>query len=67
MTQDLFGLGRLGTGSSLIVGPVEIQVRYEDAERALELLEELKKGYVYSEGDTEEETQEETDEESSLF
>jgi len=55
LTQDLFGLGRLGASSSLIVGPVEIQVRYKDAERALELLEELKEGYVYYEEEKEEE------------
>lgn len=29
--QDLFGLGRFGTGFSPIVGPVELQVSPEDA------------------------------------
>jgi hypothetical protein len=39
--QDLFGLGRLGTGFNPIVGPIEIQVRRSDEEEARELLEEL--------------------------
>jgi hypothetical protein len=63
LTQDLFGLGRMGANSSLIVGPVEIQVRYEDAERALELLKDLKEGYMRCEEDgTIEPTDEESDE-----
>ncbi len=33
-TQDLFGVGRLGTGFSPIVGPVELQVSADDAPEA---------------------------------
>lgn len=36
--QDLFGIGRLGLGFNPIVGPIEIQVPAEMAERARELL-----------------------------
>lgn len=36
--QDLFGIGRLGTGYSLVTGPPTIRVAFEDAERARELL-----------------------------
>jgi hypothetical protein len=36
--QDLFGLGRLGTGYSLVTGPPRIRVMSEDAARARELL-----------------------------
>jgi hypothetical protein len=39
--QDLFGIGRLGTGYSLVTGPPRIRVTSEDAERARELLVEL--------------------------
>ena len=36
--QDLFGLGRLFGGLNLITGQVRIQVREQDAARALESL-----------------------------
>lgn len=36
--QDLFGAGRAFAAFNPIVGPVEVQVAQEDAERALELL-----------------------------
>ena len=36
--QDLFGIGRFGSGSNLVVGPVEILVRREDAANAAALL-----------------------------
>lgn len=39
--QDLFVLGALG-GYNPLVGPVEIQVAEEDAERAKEILKDLK-------------------------
>jgi hypothetical protein len=42
--QDLFGLGRLGTGYSLVTGPPRIRVIKADAERARELLVELREG-----------------------
>lgn len=41
--QDLFGWGRLG-GMNLITGPVQLQVRRQDADLARELLEELRDG-----------------------
>jgi hypothetical protein len=37
--QDLFGLGRLFGDLNLVTGPVQIQVRQEDAALALEALE----------------------------
>lgn len=36
--QDLFGMGRLGTGFSTLVGPVHIQVERERVEEARALL-----------------------------
>lgn len=42
--QDLFGIGRLGTGYSLVTGPPRIRVTSEDAERARELLLDLATG-----------------------
>lgn len=40
--QDLFGLGRIGTGFNLITGAPRIRVSAEDAARALEVLAEIK-------------------------
>jgi hypothetical protein len=37
-TQDLLGLGRLGTGFSLLAGPMEIRVGAERSEEAVQLL-----------------------------
>jgi hypothetical protein len=39
--QDLFGIGRLGTGYSLITGPPRIRVMAEHVARARELLADL--------------------------
>ena len=39
--QDLFGVGRLGTGYSLVTGPPRIRVTSEDATRARDVLAEL--------------------------
>ena len=39
--QDLFGVGRLGTGYNLITGPPRIRVMAEHVERARELLADL--------------------------
>jgi hypothetical protein len=39
--QDLFGLGRVGTGYSIITGPVELQVMRGDEEEARSLLLDL--------------------------
>ncbi len=38
--QDLFGMGRLGTGFSIIAGAVEIQVGAHRAQEAADLLYE---------------------------
>jgi hypothetical protein len=40
-TQDLFGMGRVGTGFNVVTGPVVIQVASEDAPAARELLRPL--------------------------
>ena len=37
--QDLVGLGRAGTGFNVALGPVQVQVRPQDAAVALELIE----------------------------
>lgn len=42
--QDLFGLGRFPRGMNIIVGPIEIQVRSEDAADATALLENVRTG-----------------------
>jgi hypothetical protein len=42
--QDLFGWGRFPHGNGLIVGPIELQVRREDAGDASALLENLRTG-----------------------
>lgn len=39
--QDLFALGRFGTGSSPVTGPVAVQVAKENAGAALEILAEI--------------------------
>ena len=39
-TQELFGMGRLGTGFSLIAGPMEIRVGARRAQEAMDLLRE---------------------------
>lgn len=44
--QELFGIGRFGAGSSLVVGPVEILVRSEDAADARAML-----GHVHAAGE----------------
>jgi hypothetical protein len=40
--QDLFALGRVGSGFNPVVGPVEIQVNKDDEAKAKELLAGLK-------------------------
>lgn len=42
--QELFGLGRFPAGMSMVVGPVELLVRSEDARDAEALLEDLISG-----------------------
>jgi len=39
--QDLFGVGRFGTGFNPIVGPAEIQVNENDKKAARDLLKDL--------------------------
>jgi hypothetical protein len=38
LTQDLFGLGRLGSGFSVVTGPPRLRVLPESAERAAAVL-----------------------------
>ena len=40
--QELFGWGSIGAGYSILTGPAEFVVREEDAERARELLRDLR-------------------------
>ena len=40
--QDLFGVGRAGTGFSIVAGPIELQVPADDADEARKLLEDLR-------------------------
>jgi hypothetical protein len=40
--QDLFGLGRLGTGFNLVVGPMEVQVPTARRQEAEDLLRQAK-------------------------
>ena len=39
--QDLFGMGRIGSGFNQITGPPRLRVTAENAERAREILREL--------------------------
>lgn len=41
-TQDLFGVGRLSSGYNLVTGPVRIRVAPENAERARQLVADLR-------------------------
>jgi hypothetical protein len=43
--QDLWGLGRAGTGFNVAAGPVQVQVRPQDAAVALELIEAHEPGF----------------------
>ena len=49
--QDLFALGRLGTGSNVVIGPVEILVRKEDEAEARALIELLDEPVTGAEGE----------------
>jgi hypothetical protein len=42
LIQDLFGLGRVGSGFSLVTGAPRIRVTPENAARANEILEALR-------------------------
>ncbi len=44
--QDLFGVGRIGSGFNLIVGTVDFFVHKDDAERAREALSAFKEGFM---------------------
>ena len=43
--QSLFGMGQIGTGYNLLVGPVQIQVTREDESTAKELLADVAEDY----------------------
>lgn len=42
LIQDLFGLGRIGSGYNIVTGPPRIRVGSENAVRAGEILAELR-------------------------
>ena len=48
--QDLFGVGRLGTGFSILTGPVHIQVEREPESEVRALLGELKEDAAVDSG-----------------
>jgi len=53
--QDLFGLGRLGTGFSVLTGPVHLQVEVAQEAEARELLADLEEdAAAHHAGDAEE-------------
>jgi hypothetical protein len=54
--QDLFGMGRLGTGFSLVAGPMEIQVSEQRRQEAEELLREADLQQTVEEDDEEDES-----------
>ncbi len=45
-TEDLIGLGVVGTGYNPVIGPIELQVLEENAEEAINLLKDLSEGQV---------------------
>ncbi len=60
--QDLFGAGRLGTGYNPVLGPVQIQVAEEDAEKAKEILDQIEESQpVNSEAEDDSDEDEESE------
>ena len=45
-SEDLIGIGVVGTGYNPVIGPIELQVLEENAEEAKKLLKELSEGQV---------------------
>ena len=45
-TEDLIGLGVVGTGYNPVIGPIELQVLEENAEEAKNLLKDLSEGQM---------------------
>jgi len=43
-SEDLIGIGVVGTGYNPVIGPIELQVLEENAEEAKRLLKELSEG-----------------------
>ena len=62
--QDLFALGRLGTGSSPIVGPAEIRVSSADEGAARALLRDLESGVESPSDDEDDEAEDDEDDET---
>jgi hypothetical protein len=59
--QDLFGVGRLGTGFSILTGPVHILVERSSEAVVRELLDGLEEdaaAHTFAEGDTQDEADE---------
>jgi hypothetical protein len=48
-TEDLIGLGVIGTGYNPVIGPIELQVLEENAAEAKDLLKDLSEGQVEEE------------------
>jgi hypothetical protein len=48
-SEDLIGIGVVGTGYNPVIGPIELQVLEENAEEARELLKDLSEGQVKEE------------------
>ena len=59
--QSLFGMGTLGAGFNIAVGPAAIRVLEHDAERARELLAELKQHGSLPDGEDDDEGEDEDD------
>ena len=51
--QDLFALGRFGTGANLVAGPVAVQVPKESSESAFEILAGIEEGEPADSGSAE--------------
>ena len=45
-SEDLIGIGVVGTGYNPVIGPIELQVLEENAGEAKKLLKELSEGQV---------------------
>jgi Putative prokaryotic signal transducing protein len=45
-SEDLIGIGVVGTGYNPVIGPIELQVLEENAGEAKELLKDLSEGQV---------------------
>lgn len=65
--QNLFGMGSLGAGFNIAVGPASVQVLAHDAERAREILAELKHHSSLLDGEDGEYAEDDEDEDGSVL